>query len=334
MAPPYFIKSQLKHMSCAIGTDVAQAATILKEGGLVAFATETVYGLGAVAFDTVAVARVFEVKQRPSFDPLIIHIADPARLDELTMDVPDKARMLAEKFWPGPLTLVLPKKPEVPDLVSAGLSTVAVRIPGHPRALELLHAVNRPVAAPSANPFGHLSPTRAEDVADQLGDRIDYILDGGPCSVGVESTVLQVTDTDLRILRPGGATVEEIESVAGPVILVETSKRPGTTAPASPGMLPKHYAPRTPVRIVHDVSSADCIKRVGVLTLAPIDGLRCEAIEVLSSTSNLTEAAANFFAALRRLDAQDLDLILALPFPEEGLGRALNDRLQRAASSS
>ncbi len=320
-------------MNCCIGTDVKRAARILRTGGLVAFATETVYGLGADALNTGAVARLFDVKNRPRFDPLIVHVADVSRLEQLTTSVPETARKLAERFWPGPLTLVLPKTEAVPDLITAGLSTIAVRIPDHPQALELLRTADLPVAAPSANPFGQLSPTQAEHVADQLGDRIDYILDGGPCRVGVESTVLQLSDDVPLLLRPGGLPVEQIESLIGPVRVAEEAEQPTTHTRPSPGMLPKHYAPATPLVVQSaNVPLLSTAARVGLLTLQPVDETsQFTSVEVLSPSGDLTEAAAGFFAALRRLDAEQLDLIVARPFPEHGLGRALNDRLRRAA---
>jgi L-threonylcarbamoyladenylate synthase len=330
-------------MTCPVSTDVRRAAQILRDGGLVAFATETVYGLGADAFNVHAVARIFEVKGRPKFDPLIVHIADRLRHESLVTQVPPSAQRLAERFWPGPLTLVLPKAEAVPDLVTAGLSTVAVRIPDHPQALEFLRLANVPVAAPSANPFGQVSPTCAEHVAEQLGDRIDFILDGGPCRVGVESTVLQLTDGIPLLLRHGGVPVEEIEAVIGPVTIATSAEHPALQAPAAPGMLSRHYAPRTPLEIVEEASlaaereagSEPERRRIGLLAFDPVPSItagRFAAVEVLSETGDLTEATANFFAALRRLDAQHLDLIAALPFPDRGLGRALNDRLRRAAA--
>lgn len=318
-------------MTCPTGTEVERAARLLREGRLVAFATETVYGLGANALDPRAVARVFEVKGRPHFDPLIVHLADASWLARVASEVPDRARELAHRFWPGPLTLVLPKTEAVPDLVTAGLPTVAVRVPDHPLACELLRRAAIPVAAPSANLFGRLSPTSAEHVAEQLADRIDYILDGGRCRVGVESTVLSLAGDTPVLLRPGGLPLEDIEAVIGPVAHPDPSQHPSAAAQPSPGMLPRHYAPRTPVQISRaaDFQSAD--RRVGLLTLAPGKFTGFIAVEALSPTGDLTEAAANFFAAMRRLDAQALDLILAEPFPELGLGRALNDRLRRAA---
>jgi len=324
-------------VTCSIGTDVRRAAAILRSGRLVAFPTETVYGLGGDALERRTVAKIFSVKDRPRFDPLIVHIAEPNRLAELVTVVPETAARLIERFWPGPLTIVLPKAALVPDLVTSGLSTVAVRIPDHPRALDLLRAVDRPIAAPSANRFGCLSPTRAEHVAEQLGERIDYILDGGPCRVGLESTVLDLSGKRPTLLRPGGLTVEEIEAVIGPVTIpqrqdADKTNSPSAPGPASPGMLSKHYAPTTPLSVTDDLRLPNSAERIGLLTLGPIpDPERFAAVEVLSVTGDLTEAAANFFAALRRLDACGLDRILASPYPETGLGRALNDRLHRAA---
>ena len=321
-------------MTCPTGTDIPHAASILRNGGLVAFATETVYGLGANVFDVNAVARLFEVKNRPRFDPLIVHVNEPTWLERLASDVPHEARQLADRFWPGPLSLVLPKTDDVPDLVTAGLSTVAVRIPDHPLALKLLETADLPIAAPSANPFGCISPTCAEHVAEQLGNRIDYILDGGPCQVGIESTVLKVGNGEPVLLRPGGLPVEEIEAVIGPVTIAVVSKTETSNAQLSPGRLLKHYAPQTKLIIVRDLKILANLEEqsIGLLSFRPItETVSATACEVLSQTGNLREATANFFAALRRLDAMDLDLIVAEPFPETGLGQALNDRLQRAA---
>jgi L-threonylcarbamoyladenylate synthase len=319
-----------------ISTDVIRAAELLREGRLVAIATETVYGLGANALDERAVARVFEVKNRPHFDPLIVHSADRQWLDRLVTSVPDAARQLADPFWPGPLTLVLPKSDIVPDLVTSGLPSVAIRMPSHPQALELLRTVDLPIAAPSANPFGQISPTTALHVAATLGEGVDLILDGGPCSVGVESTVVGFDDGQPCILRHGGLTQEEIERVVGPV---QSRQNPASGPAESPGMLPQHYAPRTPLAMVEpgDLAADSTLRkslagrRVGLLLLEPnSDTHGFEAVEVLTDDGNLRDAAAAFFAALRRLDATNVDQILALPFPAEGLGRALNDRLSRA----
>ncbi|MEX2286183.1 MAG: L-threonylcarbamoyladenylate synthase [Planctomycetaceae bacterium] len=361
-------------MTCPVGTDVSRAAGILRDGGLVAFATETVYGLGASALDPAALARLFEVKNRPRFDPIIAHISDVTGLPQLAAEIPPVARSLAERFWPGPLTLVLRKTQITPDLLTAGLPSVAVRVPAHPLALELLRAVSFPVAAPSANLFGHVSPTTAEHVAEQLGDKIDYILDGGPCRVGLESTVLDLTGAIPVLLRPGGLPVEEIEALIGPVTIRRANSSDEAEAQLAPGMLPRHYAPRTRLVIVENIEPPEAGKRIGLLTFRPPTtnllsdrmqeregealaeptpnspnalpseppppsrgragvGGAFAAIEVLSPAGDLREAAANFFAALRRLDALGLDAIVAVPFPNEGLGRALNDRLQRAANS-
>lgn len=319
-------------MTCPVGVDVAHAARLLRDGKLVSFATETVYGLGANALDVNAVARVFAVKNRPHFDPLIVHIADRAWLPRLVSVWPDNAERLVKRFWPGPLTLVLPKTELVPDLVTSGLPSVAVRMPSHPLALELLRLADVPVAAPSANPFGQLSPTRAEHVVEWLGDQIDYVLDGGPCSVGVESTVLLLEPERAVLLRPGGVSLEEIESVIGHVTLPVREPTSDREAALSPGMLPQHYAPRTPLVIAEDLSQVVAPGHRGLLTLQPHPAAtRFAAVEVLSADGDLTEAAANFFAALRRLDAACVEQIVATPFPNHGLGRALNDRLTRAA---
>jgi len=323
-------------MSCPIGKDVAWAARLLREGKLVGFATETVYGLGANALDVNAVARIFAAKNRPYFDPLIVHVADRSWLPRLVATWPKQAEQLAQRFWPGPLTLVLPKTDLVPDLVTAGLPSVAVRVPAHSQALELLRLADVPVAAPSANPFGQLSPTCAEHVADRLGDMIDYLLDGGPCSVGVESTVLLLEPHRAVLLRPGGVPLEEIEAVLGAVVVPvqepATAPSPSPSSALAPGMLPQHYAPRTPLRVVEQLPVAAPRERTGLLILQPCPAAdRFAAVEVLSTQGDLTEAAANFFAALRRLDAANLQQILAVPFPDERLGRALNDRLKRAA---
>lgn len=310
-------------------TSVTEAAGFLRAGKLVAFPTETVYGLGANALDAGAVARVFEAKNRPHFDPLIVHIADEAWLPRIVIEISPAARKLADAFWPGPLTLVLPKTDLIPDLVTSGLPGVAVRMPSHPMARQLLLETDLPVAAPSANPFGQLSPTTAQHVAETLGERIDLILDGGPCEVGVESTVVQVQADGAVLLRQGGITQEDIERIIGPVA-VRSSSSSGA-APA-PGMLDQHYAPRTPLMLYEQAQPADLSGcRVGALLLMPRPvPIPVEAVEILTEQGDLKAAAAGFFAALRRLDRLKLDVIITWPFPETGLGRALNDRLRRA----
>ena len=309
---------------------IRQAAEIIRQGGIVAFPTETVYGLGADAYNPLAVARVFEVKRRPYFDPLIVHIASPAHLEKLVKDIPSSARKLTEKLWPGPLTVVLFKEEHIPDIVTAGLPTVALRMPSHPMALSLIKESKCPIAAPSANPFGYLSPTTAEHVQGQLADQVDLILDGGPCPVGVESTIVSFSENKPRLLRPGGVSLEEIESIIGKVEISPIKDRP-----VASGMLPRHYAPRTPIVLDWDEKHLDSYKgkKIGFLAFRePENFLQFQHIEVLSKKGDFREAAANLFSAIRRLDALDLDLILAEAVPEAGLGRAIMDRLRRATS--
>ena len=315
-------------------TDVEHAATLLRAGRLVAFPTETVYGLGADATNVMAVAAIFEAKQRPTFDPLIVHVADFAQLADLVTAFPPAAKRLADRVWPGPLTLVLPKRSSIPDLVTAGLPGVGVRIPRHPLALQLLKSAGCPVAAPSANPFGGISPTTARHVFDGLGDKVDAILDGGPCAVGVESTVVSFMESRPIVLRPGGCPIEDIERLIGPVDRAVPDPSRDDSAQPAPGMLSRHYSPRTPLMLIdadHDaiaVSGRSC----GLLTY----GTGTESgpfvrIENLSPPCDLQTCAARFFAALRSLDSLSLDVIIARRFPEFGLGIALNDRLRRAA---
>ncbi len=311
---------------------VRRAADIIKKGGIVAFPTETVYGLGADAFNPLAVARVFEVKRRPYFDPLIIHVARYADLEKLVGEIPSDAKKLIERFWPGPLTVVLRKREEVPDIVTAGLSTVAIRMPNHPMALSLIELAESPVAAPSANLFGYLSPTAAEHVREQLGDQVDMVLDGGPCSVGVESTILAFSGEAPEILRPGGLTVEEIELVIGRVDIRKFAEE----QPEAPGMLSTHYAPRTPIILQPCCQKPDVSKgrKVGFLAFRkPEEDMGFQHVEILSENGNLREAAANLFAAIRRLDSLNLDLIVAETVPPDGLGRAIMDRLRRASGN-
>jgi|SRR6185369_6736691 len=308
--------------------EIQKAAQIIREGGLVAFPTETVYGLGADALNPLAVARVFEVKDRPLFDPLIVHVADLRQAENLVQGIPEKALRLAQKFWPGPLTLVLPKSALVPDIVTASLPTVAVRVPRHPLALELIRESGRPIAAPSANAFGRVSPTTADHVRDSLGAKVDLILDGGPCLVGVESTVVSFAGKTPVLLRPGGVPLEEIREVLGEVEIHASTAQ----APQAPGQLPQHYAPRTPLRLAESLEELPPGKRIGLLSFrSPSSPYPFQAVEVLSEKGDLREAAARLFAALRRLDGQNLDLIIARPVPHEGLGRAINDRLFKAS---
>jgi L-threonylcarbamoyladenylate synthase len=303
-------------------------------GGLVAFPTETVYGLGCDALNPDAAAKVFEAKQRPRFDPLIVHIADQGQLGNVVSALPATARQLIDQFWPGPLTLVLPKQPTIPDLVTAGLDTVAVRMPNHPVAQALIRAAGTPIAAPSANPFGYVSPTTAQHVADGLGSAIDVILDGGPCPVGVESTIVSLVGLQAELLRPGSITLEQLSAVIGPL---SRSSAAGDQ-PTAPGQLARHYATQTPVTILPSGKVRPILRtneRVGLLVFSQASATdeHFATIEVLSTTGDHREAARHLFAALRRLDAQGLDRIYVEPCQEEGLGMAIMDRLRRCAAS-
>jgi L-threonylcarbamoyladenylate synthase len=304
---------------------IAAAAEYLRTGSLVAFPTETVYGLGADATSDRAVARIFEAKARPRFNPLIIHVPDRAAAEKLVEFGPD-ARRLADLFWPGPLTLVLKRRPDCPVslLACAGLDTLAVRVPAHPLAQALLRTVGRPVAAPSANRSGRLSPTTAEHVRAELGDRVALVLDGGPCRIGIESTVLDLSRKPPALLRPGGVVRAALEAVLGPI---EAGGHSGE-APAGPGMLASHYAPALPVRL--DATAP----RPGEawLGFGPVpEGARAPDLQ-LSASGDPVEAAANLFAYLRALDRPGFSGIAIMPIPEAGLGAAINDRLRRAAA--
>ncbi len=306
--------------------NLERAAQIIRSGGLVAFPTETVYGLGANALDAVAVARIFQAKERPSFDPLIVHVTNREMLQTVVQAIPPAAERLMARFWPGPLTLVLPKSERVPGLVTAGLPTVAVRMPAHPVAQALIGRAGVPVAAPSANPFGYLSPTRAEHVERMLGERVDLILDGGRTEFGVESTIVLLAEKPV-VLRYGAVAVEDLEQVLGSLELQVGERE----KPLVPGQLPQHYAPRTPIHIaLPEAVPPELRKRVGYLAFQEVPkGFKV--VKVLSPTGNLQEAAAHLFEALHQLDRLGLEAIYAEPVPEEGLGRAIMDRLRRAS---
>jgi L-threonylcarbamoyladenylate synthase len=314
-------------MKAVIGTDLARATLLLSGGELVAIPTETVYGLAANAFDADAVLRIFRTKQRPAFDPLIVHVHDRAQVEQVVVHVHAEADALMDRFWPGPLTLVLPKSSRVPDIVTSGLDTVGVRMPSHAMALELLRSLDFPLAAPSANPFGYVSPTTAQHVAHQLGEKIPYILDGGPCSVGVESTIVGWEDGRAVLYRAGGVPVEAIEEVLGTLAPAQRH-----VLPVAPGMIESHYAPRKPL-LVGDVPALlkeHAGERCAVIAFnTRYDAWPCE---TLSFSGDPDEAARNLFAAIRTLDAGDAEVILAEVFPDAGLGRAINDRLRRAAA--
>jgi L-threonylcarbamoyladenylate synthase len=319
-------------MTARIGTELDEAVRRLRAGELVAIPTETVYGLAANALDARACLRIFEAKRRPAFDPLIVHVRSPEHAREFARELPADAERLMRAFWPGPLTLVLPKRELVPDIVTSGLDTVALRAPAHPLTAQLLARLEFPLAAPSANLFGRMSPTRAEDVVEQLGDELEYVLDGGPCAVGVESTILGWEEGRCVLYRPGGTPLELIEPLIGPVRVASLhSEHAPRVAAAAPGMLAAHYAPRTPLVIE---ASAGHPLVAGEALLAFRHARPAHACEVLSATGDLREAASRLFAALRRLDRSGAVRIVAELAPERGLGRAINDRLRRAAAAS
>ncbi|WP_428664878.1 L-threonylcarbamoyladenylate synthase [Reyranella sp.] len=307
---------------------LAEAARLIRAGELVAFPTETVYGLGADATNERAVAKIFEAKGRPHFNPLISHVPGAAEAQRFVA-WNETADRLAAKFWPGPLTLVMPRSrgSTIALLTTAGLDSVAIRAPDHPMALELMRAAGVPIAAPSANRSGAVSPTLAAHVAESLGSRVSLILDGGPCTVGVESTVLDLTGETPTLLRPGGATREAIEAVIGPIALSHVLPT-GDAARKSPGQLASHYAPSRPVRLEAAQIAAD----EGLLAFGPrpLPGARLTLN--LSPSGDLTEAAANLFAQLRALDRPEIARIAVMPIPQTGLGLAINDRLRRAAT--
>lgn len=301
---------------------IAEAAGLLRSGALVSFPTETVYGLGGDATNDRAVAAIFAAKGRPAFNPLIIHGPDARSFtDAVIMDA--RAQCLAQKFWPGPLTMVLPRRPgsAVSLLASAGLDSIAVRVPAHPVALSLLEAVGIPIAGPSANPSGRISPTTARHVDDGLGQALAMILDGGACRVGVESTVIDLSTATPTLLRPGGITLETLRNVLGDVVVAGANQ---PDAPRSPGMLTSHYAPNLPVRL----NATDFSESEAILAFGPSDNATLN----LSPTGDLAEAAANLFSMLRSLDRSEFQGIAVMPIPETALGLAINDRLRRAAA--
>lgn len=312
---------------------VERAAELLSDGGIVGLPTETVYGLAANAFSAKAVAKVFEAKKRPWFDPLIVHIASVEQLSQLVQSIPPAAEILAKAFWPGPLTLVLPKKDNIPDLVTAGMPTVAVRVPAHPVAQQLLRACPFPLAAPSANLFGRVSPTSSSDVADQLEGRIDGCVEGGICEVGVESTIIDLTGAQPKLLRPGGISREDIEALIGPLAVNQTIMGEHGEAMAAPGTCKRHYSPDTPIQFADEASIPDDC-RVGLIAFGPRKGRRQGFIKLvnLSESGDLHEAASHLYSALRQMDLCGLDYVIVERIPETGLGLAINDRLRRAAA--
>lgn len=319
-----------------VGTDISIAINYLKQGEVVAIPTETVYGLAANGFDPDAVTKIYKVKNRPTFNPLILHTNSIDKLIQWGLQLPETMLKLAEHFSPGPLTYVIPKSDLIPDIVTAGTPAVAVRIPNHPLILELLAQIDFPLAAPSANPSGFVSPTNAFHVNEQLGDKIPYILNGGSCEIGVESTIISFLEEQPTILRHGGVSKEKIEQVIGKVIDKpgEASGRIVTDNPVAPGQLARHYA--TTHQLIHGNPKKHFHyfnpERIAIITFSSVyEEVPARNQIVLSHSRNLDEAAQNLFSAMREIDKMDVDVILAELFPEEGLGRAINDRLKRAS---
>ena len=318
-------------MKTQVSTDRNSAVELLRQGEAVALPTETVYGLAADALNPIAVAKIFEAKGRPRFDPLIIHLPDPGWLEKVADPLKQDRQLvssLAEKFWPGPFTMVLPKRDIIPEIVTAGLETVAVRISAHPIFSEIVSAFGEPLSAPSANRFGRISPTTAKHVLDELNGHIPLIIDAGPTTHGIESTIVAVHDSKIDILRRGPITSEQL-SKFGEVGIATVREKISV-----PGQLPSHYAPKTPLRIVDNLKSFTPMtnERCALLAWTPIkNDERFVAIRNLSRQQHLREAAANLFRYLRELDALDVDLIVAERVPGEGLGAAILDRLQRAS---
>jgi L-threonylcarbamoyladenylate synthase len=314
-----------------VGTDINQAIQCLELGLLVAIPTETVYGLAANAFDSTAVLSIYKAKNRPVFNPLIIHTDSLQKLEGWGLELPEKMKQLAAHFSPGPLTYVIPKSNHIPDVVTAGTDAVAVRIPKHPLTLDLLRSINFPLAAPSANPSGYVSPTTAKHVLSQLEDKVSYILDGGDCKIGLESTIISFLEEKPTILRYGGLAVEAIEKVIGKV---ELPPEGFIDNPVAPGQLARHYATKHTLTIgnPHDFIAQYDPQRVGIISFSSTYAqVPSKHQFLLSKDRNLDEAAQKLFAAMRQIDTLDIDIIIAEHFPNTGLGRAINDRLKRAS---
>jgi L-threonylcarbamoyladenylate synthase len=315
------------------GTNIQLAKDFLEKGELVAIPTETVYGLAANALDAVAAAKIFEAKERPTFDPLIVHTHSLQEVHQFVTEIHPALLKLAQTFWPGPLTVLLPKKDIIPNLVTSGLDRVGVRVPNHPLTLALLKQLPFPLAAPSANPFGYISPTSAAHVEKQLGNKIAYILDGGACEVGLESTIVGEENGGLIIYRLGGLSLDDIEAVAGKVS-VQLNQ---SSNPKAPGQLKSHYAPKKPVVIgnVEELKKTYANAKLGAIVFGSDVTFNSHVIlRDLSPSKDLKEAAVNLFSYLRELDEADVELIIAELLPEKGLGLAVNDRLRRAAAVS
>jgi L-threonylcarbamoyladenylate synthase len=315
-----------------ITTHIQQATSFLDNGDLIAIPTETVYGLAANAFDPIAVQKIFELKKRPSYNPLIVHIKDLDSADDVAQNIPQTAKLLAKTFWPGPLTLVLEKKSIIPDILTAGKNTVAVRVPNHPLVLQLLANLQYPLAAPSANPFGSISPTEPNHVFNYFNGKLPLILDGGKCAKGIESTIIGFNHETPILYRHGSISVEQIEDVTGKIEIAVKDN----SSPIAPGMLSKHYAPKTTTYLSSDIKK-DLVhfsnKKIGVLLFKEELPAMPNTVQlVLSKIGSFDEAARNLYAALHQLDALQLDAIIAERVPYIDLGRSINDRLERAIS--
>jgi L-threonylcarbamoyladenylate synthase len=317
-----------------ITTDIKKAKKALKKNKLVAIPTETVYGLAGNAYDESALVEIYKLKNRPFYNPLIIHIKSASSITDVAIDIPESAMILAEKFWPGPLTLVLKKQPHISDLITAGKDTVAVRVPNHPLSLALLEKLDFPLAAPSANPFGSISPTNADHVFNYFGGKLEVILDGGECEKGLESTIIGFEDNQPILYRHGSISSEEIEKITGKLSKITTSEK----TPNAPGMLSRHYAPNTDTYLTNNVVELiKCFKgkRIGILVFKnQINGKGIIHKEILSKSGDLNEAAKNLYAAMHRLDEKNLDVIIAERLPDVGLGKTINDKLERATKKA
>lgn len=314
-----------------ISNDINLAINYLQNDGIIGFPTETVYGLAGNAFSEKAIKKIFEVKKRPHFNPLIVHIKNQNELSKIAIEIPEKAKLLAEACWPGPLTLILKKQPEISNLITAHQDTVAVRIPNHPIALALLQQLDFPLVAPSANPFTRISPTKAVHVEHYFDNQIEMVLDGGDCASGIESTIVGFENEQVIVYRLGALDVEAIEQLVGKVEMHHKIKAKIIT----PGMHLKHYAPKTTFILTNDVSNALATsigKKVGLLLFdKAIKGFDTKKQFLLSEKGSLDEAAANLYATLHQMDQEDLDIIIAQYLPDRGIGQTINDRLKRAA---
>lgn len=313
-----------------ITTNINKAKKVLEKNKLVAIPTETVYGLAGNAYNESALVDIFKLKNRPFYNPLIVHLHSASRISDVALNIPESAMVLAEKFWPGPLTLVLEKKSNISDLITAGKETVALRVPNHPLTLSLLEKLDFPLAAPSANPFGSISPTNANHVFNYFGEKLEVILDGGECEKGIESTIIGFENNQPILYRHGSIILEEIEKITGEIRSITNNEK----NPNAPGMLSRHYAPSTDTYLtknVFELVNHFKGKKIGILVFKnPINGKGILQNEILSKSGDLNEAARNLYAAMLRLDQNNLDVIIAERLPEFGLGKTMNDKLERA----